>query len=172
MRGIECKGVKMFEVFCDMDGVLCDITKGAEKIHPNINDIYLKNKSKAWIMLLKEGPSFWRNLEWLSDGKELWSYIVQYNPIILSATAKEFSMKIPETGKRQWLQINISKKVADDAIIVNSTRFKQRYSGKNKILIDDEIRNINEWKEKGGIGIHHNNTRKTLEILNGYFKEN
>jgi hypothetical protein len=146
--------------------VLCNVINGAEKIHPNINEIYRKSSCKAWEMLLSKGSSFWKNLEWELGGKELWNHIEKYNPIILSATAKEFPMEIPETGKRQWLQKNISIDVADNAIIVNNKRFKQRYSGKNKILIDDEIININEWEEKGGIGIHHTNTWKTVEILN------
>jgi len=162
----------MFEIFCDMDGVLCDLCKGAVKIHPNINEIYEQSHSDAWILLLTKGVKFWRDLEWNPGGKELWSYIVKYNPRILSAGAKNFPTTIPDEGKRQWLRKNVGENFATTAIIVNGAIFKQRYSGKNKILIDDVIRNINQWEEKGGIGIHHTNTRKTLEILYGHIKEN
>ena len=36
---------------------------------------------------------------------------------------------------------------------------KQKYAmttdGKPNLLIDDYIKNVNEWKAKGGIGVHH-----------------
>ena len=46
---------------------------------------------------------------------------------------------------------------------------KQAYAkdkdGKPNILIDDYIKNINEWEAKGGIGIHHTNIGKTIGEL-------
>ena len=32
-------------------------------------------------------------------------------------------------------------------------------------LIDDYIKNIKEWEEKGGIGIHHTSVPKTINDL-------
>ena len=45
---------------------------------------------------------------------------------------------------------------------------KQQYAttdGKPNILIDDYMKNINEWEKKGGIGIHHTDPRKTINEL-------
>jgi len=45
---------------------------------------------------------------------------------------------------------------------------KQKYAttnGKPNVLIDDYIKNINEWEAKGGIGIHHTNVSKTISEL-------
>ena len=45
---------------------------------------------------------------------------------------------------------------------------KQQYAttdGKPNILIDDYMKNINEWENKGGIGIHHTDPRKTINEL-------
>jgi hypothetical protein len=37
--------------------------------------------------------------------------------------------------------------------------------GKPNVLIDDYIKNIQEWENKGGIGIHHTAVPKTLNEL-------
>jgi hypothetical protein len=37
--------------------------------------------------------------------------------------------------------------------------------GKPNVLIDDYIKNIKEWENKGGIGIHHTAVPKTLNEL-------
>ena len=43
--------------------------------------------------------------------------------------------------------------------------------GSSNILIDDYIKNIKEFNAKGGIGIHHTDTGKTLrELKNLGFK--
>ena len=45
---------------------------------------------------------------------------------------------------------------------------KQKYAttnGKPNVLIDDYIKNIQEWESAGGIGIRHTNVSKTLAEL-------
>ena len=45
---------------------------------------------------------------------------------------------------------------------------KQQYAvtdGKPNILIDDYMKNIKEWENKGGIGVHHTDPRKTISEL-------
>ena len=45
---------------------------------------------------------------------------------------------------------------------------KQQYAvtdGKPNILIDDYMKNIKEWENKGGIGVHHTDPRKTIGEL-------
>lgn len=43
--------------------------------------------------------------------------------------------------------------------------------GSSNLLIDDYIKNIKEFESKGGIGIHHTDTGKTLrELKNLGFK--
>ena len=37
--------------------------------------------------------------------------------------------------------------------------------GEPSVLIDDYIKNIKEWEQKGGIGIHHTSVSKTLKEL-------
>ena len=45
---------------------------------------------------------------------------------------------------------------------------KQAYAthnGEASVLIDDYIKNIKEWENKGGIGVHHTDVSKTLNEL-------
>lgn len=161
----------MFEIFCDMDGVLTNFVKAALDLNPDLLKIYDNNHDEAWKIVLAEGTKFWSEMEWIEGGKELWNYILPYKPTILSAAAKRFRMEIIEGGKKQWLDREVGEEFARTGIIVNSAEFKQRYSGKNKILIDDAAINIKQWTEKGGIGIQHVNTIQTLKILDGYLKK-
>jgi hypothetical protein len=50
-------------------------------------------------------------------------------------------------------------------MILTPARFKQKYSGENNILIDDREDNIQQWKDKGGIGILHTSTANTIKQL-------
>jgi hypothetical protein len=81
-----------------------------------------------------------------------------YNPIILSAPSQEESSKI---GKRVWKKNNLP----DAKMILTPARFKQKYAGENKILIDDMERNIQQWRDKGGIGILHTSAADTIKQL-------
>jgi hypothetical protein len=48
---------------------------------------------------------------------------------------------------------------------------KQKYAttnGKPNILIDDYIKNIKEWENAGGIGIHHLSPTQTIAQLKRY----
>ena len=101
---------------------------------------------------------YWVNLDWEKGGPMLWNYIKPYNPIILSAPSQEESSRI---GKRVWKKNNLP----DTKLILTPARFKQKYSGENKILIDDREDNIQQWKDKGGIGILHTSAADTIKQL-------
>jgi hypothetical protein len=40
-----------------------------------------------------------------------------------------------------------------DDIIIHPSKLKQEYAGNGNVLIDDSDRNINNWKNAGGIGV-------------------
>ena len=94
----------------------------------------------------------------MPDGQQLWDYISPYNPILLSAPSKEESSKI---GKRLWVKRNLS----NAKLILRPASQKQQFSGENKILIDDRVDNIEQWKSKGGIGILHTSASDTIKQL-------
>jgi hypothetical protein len=100
-------------------------------------------------------------MDWMPDGKELWDYIKDKQPTLLSAPSRENESRL---GKRLWAKNNIP----GTKLILASASKKQNYSGRDKILIDDRPDNIEQWRSKGGIGILHTNTQDTIKQLQAY----
>ena len=149
------------EIYCDMDEVLCAFLKGAEKAVGG--DFTQTDKEERW-KLINQTKNFWANLDWMPGAKRLHDFIIRYNPKILSAYSnRDGNSKI---GKMKWLKKNTDFKRSDINLVMRS--HKQKYAmanGKPNVLIDDYIKNINEWEAKGGIGIHHTSVGKTISEL-------
>ena len=154
-----------YKIFCDMDGVLTNFDTRFKSINPEkLSPTQYTNKygvSKFWDIITKEGVGFWVGMEWMSDGKELWDFIKDKQPTLLSAPSRDPSSRL---GKRLWVKNNIP----GTNLTLASAEKKQNYSGTNKILIDDRPDNISQWKSKGGIGILHTNTQDTIKQLQAY----
>ena len=146
-----------YTIYCDMDGVLVDFDKGYKDLTGKLPK-EAGDGPEFWEPIHKSGAAFWIKLKWMSDGRTLWDYINKHNPILLSAPSKEESSKI---GKRVWKKNNLP----DTKLILTPAKFKQKYSGENKILIDDREDNIQQWKDKGGIGILHTSAADTIKQL-------
>ena len=135
--------------------------KGAEKA---IGGSFASaDKEKRW-NAINQTKGFWANLEWMPGAKRLWDFISKYDTEILSA----YSGRDPtsRTGKLKWLSKNTKIKRGKINLVMRSD--KQKYAttnGKPNVLIDDYIKNINEWEAKGGIGVHHTNVSKTIAEL-------
>ena len=100
----------------------------------------------------------------MSGAKRLYQFIARYDPHVLSA----YSGKDPNSknGKLKWLAKHTKFKKPNINLVLRSQ--KQKYAttnGKPNVLIDDYIKNINEWEAKGGIGVHHTSVPKTINEL-------
>ena len=148
-----------YTIYCDLDGVLVDFDTGYEDLTGmTTQEADAKGAEFFWKPIAKAGASFWIKLKWMPDGNELWNYIKQYNPSLLSAPSKEESSRI---GKRVWVKRNLP---GVKLILANAVD-KQNYSGENQILIDDRDKNIDQWRSKGGIGILHTSAADTIKQL-------
>jgi hypothetical protein len=148
-----------FKIYCDMDGVLVDFEKGYEELTgKNIRGNHVKGDSSFWQPIADAGESFWTGLTWMSDGMQLWEYIKQYNPKLLSAPSRDKSSR---TGKEKWVEQNIPGTV----LLLKSAELKQLYASPKSILIDDRADNIKRWNEAGGIGILHTSAIDTINKL-------
>jgi 5'(3')-deoxyribonucleotidase len=148
-------------VYCDMDMVLCDFMKKADEVTGG--SFVTADKVERWKQI-SNTKDFWENLEWMPGAKRIHQMIIKYDAHILSA----FSGKDPSSknGKMKWLSKNTSFKRGNIHLVERSQ--KQAYAmtdGEPNVLIDDYIKNIKEWEEKGGIGIHHTAVPKTLNDL-------
>ena len=147
--------------YCDLDQVLVAFMKGAEAAIGG--DFASTDKDERW-KKINQTKGFWANLDWMPGGKRLYQFIEKYDPYVLSA----YSGRDPtsKNGKMKWLAKNTNWKKGRINLVMRSQ--KQKYAttnGKPNVLIDDYMKNINEWENKGGIGVHHTNASKTIGEL-------
>jgi len=156
----------MTRIYCDMDGVLCDFKKAAEKVTgmPITKWSYV-NKEEKWSPI-KNTPRFWHTLPWMPGGQQLWNYIKKYNPHILSAHVEETFDPNCIPGKAYWARTNLG--VGNNRINLVKRVQKQNFAkvvGEPAILIDDYKKNTDQFTERGGIGILHTTTSNTINQL-------
>ena len=148
-------------IFVDLDGVLVNFDKGFKDLEGCSPDEFIKEhgKSSFWETLPKHSR-FFRDLEWMPDGQELWGVIQQYNPTILTAPPRKDTMPHTDEDKRHWVKEQIGE---DIEVIVEP--HKEKYAEKNYILIDDRVSNTEAWENAGGTAILHTSTEDTLQKL-------
>jgi len=150
-----------YQIYSDMDGVLTDFDERFKKYSNGVSPAEYENtygSSNFWELISEQGVRFWVGMPWIEDGKQYWDYIKQYNPILLSSPSTENESRL---GKRLWVKNNLP----GTKLILARAKNKQNYSDENKILIDDKLSNIKEWRSQGGIGILHTSANKTIEQL-------
>jgi hypothetical protein len=106
---------------------------------------------------------FWMNLNWTEDGKELWEYIKDYNPIVLSIPTDLQSV----IGKKKWVKDNLGLSGERVQIRYQKAPFAQ-YEDKTGLLIDDFVKNIKLFDEAGGKTIHFTSAPQAIEALKEY----
>jgi 5'(3')-deoxyribonucleotidase len=148
-------------IYCDLDQVLVNFMKGAEAAIGG--DFASTDKDERWNKI-NQTKGFWANLEWMPGSERLYKFIEKYDPYVLSA----YSGRDPtsKNGKMKWLGKNTNWKKGRVNLVKRSD--KKLYAttdGKPNVLIDDYMKNINEWEKKGGIGVHHTNVPKTIGEL-------
>ena len=153
-------------IYCDMDGVLCDFKKAAEKITGMPIDKWsYANKEEKWAPI-KAQPRFWHTLPWMPGGQQLWNFISKYKPHILSAYVEESFDPNCIPGKAHWARTNLG--IGNNRINLVKRVQKQNFAkvvGKPAILIDDYEKNTRQFTERGGIGITHTSTSNTINQL-------
>lgn len=149
-----------YKIFCDMDGVLVDFPKQWKRHFKEDPKTHKKRIGKEdFSALLDTTPyDFWFNMDWMPGGQQLWNIIKNYDTTILSSPAESDDC---ERAKVDWLKAH----GINNKLILKKSYRKQEHAAPNHILIDDYIRNVEQWKAGGGIAIHHTNINKTLKEL-------
>jgi FMN phosphatase YigB (HAD superfamily) len=147
-----------YKIYCDMDGVLVDFDKGYKDLTGVELDGEHRSDDHFWDPINDAGYDFWINLPWASDGKRLWTYIEKYSPELLSAPSRQTESRV---AKNDW----VNRELPGTHLILRSAKHKKDFAAPNAILIDDRLDNIQGWRDAGGIGIHHINTKHTIDQL-------
>jgi hypothetical protein len=162
-----------YQIYCDMDGVLCDFEGRFEHFTGLSPDQYRakaqkeygekKVDEKFWDIIDHQvGLRFWRGMPWMSEGRELWDYIKPYKPTLLTAPSWHNSSR---EGKQLWVEDHLNTEKIKTPIIFKQADKKANLSGPNKILIDDRENTIMNWKHKNGIGILYTSTKQVINDL-------
>tara|TARA_R100000664_G_C2719601_1_gene113542 strand:+ start:307 stop:897 length:591 start_codon:yes stop_codon:yes gene_type:complete len=127
-----------------------------DKTHPN----FLKETRNFLYRVLSDNRRFWMNLDWLPEGKELWSYIEKYDPIILSKPTDLQAV----IGKKKWVKDNIGLNKERVQIRYDKSPYAN-YQGKVGILIDDFVSNTSKFSGAGGLTVLYKNTQQAIKEL-------
>lgn len=167
-------------IFVDMDGVLTDFKKRfVERFNedPEI-DYPSKNKEKVaykgrFATMVEENQ--FATLDPMSDLDEGLRFLecllafkrYDFTIKILSSTAKiELKQPISEQ-KDKWLA---DYGITYPAIYVPGKKLKQYYARPDRLLIDDTISNIDQWRALGGKAILHTSWKHTIEEFYNYYE--
>ena len=152
---------KKYTIYSDMDGVLVDFNERFKRFSKGIPPTEYEQKfgkDKFWELVDGIGVRFWVGMDWMSDGKQLWNYIKEYNPTLLSSPSRSNYSRM---GKRIWRKRNLPS----TKLILAQAANKQNYADPDSILIDDRESNVDQWIKAGGIGILHTDTVSTINKL-------
>lgn len=152
-----------YEIYCDMDGVLCDFDGQFDHYFGMSPEEYIsENGQKAFDNAITEaGEEFWETMLWAPGGQQLWNKIGKYEVTILSSPGEYEGAK---EGKKKWIRKNLSP--APKNIIFNrqSGEKHKELMGKSKseiaksVLIDDYSKNLIPWKYMGGKAVKYDHT--------------
>jgi hypothetical protein len=153
-------------IYCDMDGVLADFVSFTMKF------LGKPFTDKDWLKLPKD---MFYQLSPMKDAKLLWEFIGRQNPapFILTAVPKKSDTRgaIAERAaedKKLWMRKHFGVKDARVFAVLrkNKANFaKDGRDGRPNLLIDDHIQNVDAFRKKGGIGVHHTSAQNTIKEL-------
>jgi 5'(3')-deoxyribonucleotidase len=152
----------MRTIYLDMDGVVADFNQFAtdflgRQIGWNENDL----TAEEWKQLSSSGDLY-AQLPLIEESTQLVamakSFSTRFNVEFLTAVPRQTTMPSAKSDKKKWLdkyfpgiKMNIGP----------FSRDKQNWCKPGDILIDDKWSNIEQWFNKGGIGIFHEGNFKT-----------
>jgi len=166
--------IKEYEIYCDMDGVLCDFDAQFDHYFGESVKEYIADKGiKSFENAVNEaGQTFWITMPMLAGAKELWQKIGKYGVTILSSPGEFNGAK---EGKIKWIKENLRpspKKIIFKQTSQKHTEIqgKGEEAIKKSVLIDDYGKNLKPWESIGAKGIKHSadtlqNTLDSLEKL-------
>lgn len=161
--------MKISKIYVDMDGVLCDFEKRYVELYGEVPEqvrrsVFRTNFSD--FILTKQ----FATLEPMKDFFILRAYltILDEPKQILSSTAYEEVYDTISQQKKEWLSNHDI--YWPDPIFVPGKRHKYKYAQPDAVIIDDTYSVIEDWRNAGGIAIHHKDAKSTIIELETLFR--
>ena len=144
-----------------MDGVLTDWENQFKRYSGGIPvETYEAEHGpvKRYEFVKKNSPDFYSTMDWMGDGKLLYSFLKDLPIEILSHATDQGAVD----GKLTWLKNN---NITAKPNLVPRREDKAKYAKSDTILIDDKPNTIGEFNKAGGIGILHTDAVSTINKL-------
>jgi hypothetical protein len=133
-------------LFLDLDGVLADFDRGVLEVTGKRPE---ELPLKAMWAALARAPRFFETLELMHHAGALWRFCEPHRPTIL--TGLPLGSWAPAQKKR-WVARMLGAHVP---VVTCMAREKPRWSGPDRILVDDRASARESWERKGGRFVHH-----------------
>ncbi len=154
-------------LFVDLDGVLTDFDNGVRRATGKLPSE--QRLSSMWRALART-KGFYDRLEWLADGRRLWEAVQPASPVILTGLPLG---NWAEPQKRSWCRRELGPEVP---VITCLSRHKAREAGAwleerrlsddvLPVLVDDRLKQREDWEAWGGRFILHYDLGETLRQL-------
>ena len=155
-------------IYLDMDGVIADFSKRYKELYRMEPREAEKNKQFDKFFNEFIATRQFETLDLMPGAMDGLIFLRKHLTIptqILSSTASQERYDSISKQKMIWLQTH---GITFTPNFVPGKRFKYKFAGPDKIIIDDTQSVIDQWKEAGGIGILHKDWPSTLAILRQY----
>jgi len=147
-------------LYLDLDGVFANMEDAVIRLTKERYD-----PATSWGKIDKI-PGFFRMLEPLTGALRFFDTIRSHSilPIefLTSSPDPTGCLTTCEADKKWWVERYITR--THKVNVVRGWRNKALFANGN-VLVDDSLRNINDWVKCGGRGVHHTGNRTTLMEL-------
>ncbi|MBV9882162.1 MAG: hypothetical protein JO276_04060 [Sphingomonadaceae bacterium] len=151
------------QLYLDCDGVLADFDKGATAILGLPPTAYEdRHGAVHFWRKLAAAPDFYFGLPLLPDAMRLFDAVEHLDPIILTGMPRG---NWAADQKRRWA----AEYFPGTRIITTLAREKCAHCRAGDVLVDDQLRHAQLWRDAGGVFIQHRNAEATLRALADYF---
>jgi 5'(3')-deoxyribonucleotidase len=157
-------------LYLDMDGVLADFEKKAIEL---FGDAWHDELELPHWGRFTEHPNIYDALDPMPDAKELYEGCCE---IMGSKDQVQILTALPNRAKFEFAardKINWSRRYIDPDVRVvfgPHAQDKQHHVRHQcDVLIDDMIRNVEQWKARGGVGILHLSAKQSLATLEEFW---
>lgn len=148
-------------VYLDMDGVLADFNGRYKEIFGKDSDANSANDPNVGKLV---GTDFFATLDKLPDADKLVAVCVYlFGGYSICSSPLRGDGENSAVNKKLWIKQHLTPQ--PDQIVI--TGKKDSYAKGKNILIDDRPKNINAWRDRGGIGILYNAYTDSLDTVIG-----